>query len=176
MAIRFLNQLTWLIITFALHFESSAKELDFPIGVGDELSITVYNEPDLSVTATIGASKTIQLPLLGEVSVVGKTPNELAEELEARLFDGYLVNPNVLVKVVSYRSVYVRGAVNKAGSYDFEVGLTVEKAIAIAGGLKDRASSREWYVIREPDKERIKVDKDTLIMPGDIVEIKESLF
>lgn len=148
----------------------------FIIGTGDVLAVEVYNERDLTVRAKVGQSGKLRFPLLGDVEVVGKTPAELSKELEEAYFDGYLVNPSVSVVIESYRPFYIRGAVLKAGAYEFEYDLTVDQAIAIAGGLKDRASKSDWFVIRGPEKERIKVTKDAKVLPGDIIEIEESLF
>ena len=116
------------------------------------------------------------MPLIGEIVVSGKTSKELSEELELAYFDGYLVSPSVSVVIESYRPFFIRGAVGKSGAYQFEYDLTVDQAIAIAGGLKDRASKKNWYVIRGVEKARIKVTKEFRIFPGDILEIEESLF
>lgn len=167
--------LTFFLLAYAT-FLSAQQVESFIIGTGDVLTIEVYNERDLTVRAKVGQSGKLRIPLLGDIEVVGKTPAELSRELEDAYFDGFLVNPSVSVVIESYRPFYIRGAVLKAGAYDFEYGLTVDQAIAIAGGLKDRASKSDWFVIRGPDKERIKVSKDAKVLPGDIIEIEESLF
>jgi len=149
---------------------------EFDIGSGDVIVIKVYNEPDLSVKANVGQSGILKIPLIGDVTVAGKTSKELSEELEIAFLDGYLVNPSVSVVIDSYRPFFIRGAVSKSGAYKFEYDLTVDQAIAIAGGLKDRASKKSWYVIRGVEKARIKVTKESRIFPGDILEIEESLF
>jgi len=149
---------------------------EFKIGSGDVIAISVYNEPDLLVRANVGQSGMLKIPLIGDVLVVGKTSKELSQELEAAYVDGYLVDPSVSVVIESFRPFFIRGAVTKSGAYKFEYDLTVDQAIAIAGGLKDRASKKDWYVIRGTEKKRIKVTKDTRVFPGDILEIEESLF
>lgn len=149
---------------------------EFDIGPGDVIAISVYNEPDLSVRANVGQSGVLKIPLIGDVVVVGKTSKALSLELEAAYLDGYLVDPSVSVVIESFRPFFIRGAVSKSGAYKFEYDLTVDQAIAIAGGLKDRASKKDWYVIRGTEKSRIKVSKDSRIFPGDILEIEESLF
>lgn len=155
---------------------SSCLASEFNIGPGDVIAIDVYNERDLSVRAKVDQSGVLRIPLLGDVKVSGKTSKQLSQELERAYLDGYLVEPSVSVIIESYRPFYIRGAVEKSGIYDFELNLTVDQAIAIAGGLKDRASKKDWYVIRGTKKERVKVSKESSVFPGDIIEIEESLF
>ena len=164
------------LLIFLWSSVARADNNEFDIGPGDVIAIKVYNEPDLSVKASVGQSGILKMPLIGDVVVVGKTSKALSEELEKAYFDGYLVDPSVSVVIESYRPFFIRGAVGKSGAYKFEYDLTVDQAIAIAGGLKDRASKKNWYVIRGVEKTRIKVTKESRIFPGDILEIEESLF
>ena len=175
MASHFLNFGVFLLFILWSYTGLAASE-EFDIGPGDVIAIKVYNEPDLSVKANVSQSGILKMPLIGEIVVSGKTSKELSEELELAYFDGYLVSPSVSVVIESYRPFFIRGAVGKSGAYQFEYDLTVDQAIAIAGGLKDRASKKNWYVIRGVEKARIKVTKEFRIFPGDILEIEESLF
>jgi len=176
LAARILTKAVCLLYILMLHKFSQAAQTDFEVGIGDELSVTVYNEPDLNVTSLVGPTGKLTIPLLGDMQVAGLTPAQLAKQLEQAYFNGYLVNPNVTVKVINYRPFYIRGAVNNAGAFSYVVNLTVDQAIAVGGGLKERASSRDWIIYREFSSEPIKVSKDTLVAPGDIIEIRESLF
>ena len=175
MAIHILVRIVTLLI-ICLSIAGEAKDLEIVIGPGDQLAIDVYNEKDLFVRATLPKSGVLRIPLLGDIVVAGKTPAQLAKELELAYLDGYLVSPSVSVIIESFRPFYISGAVKSSGAYKFELDLTVDQAIALAGGLKDRASKSDWYIIREPDKKRIKVSKDTPVMPGDVIDIEESLF
>ena len=170
--------LIFLLITLGIQpdVNAASDDIEFVIGSGDTLLIEVYNERDLTVHARVPNSGLLRIPLLGDVAVAGKTTTQLARELEAKYFDGYLVNPSVSVLIESYRPFFIRGAVQSSGSYKYEYDLTVDKAIAIAGGLDDRASNSEWFIIRGKDQVRIKVSKETKVYPGDIIEIEESLF
>lgn len=168
-----------ILIAFAfISFSASliADEQAFVIDAGDTIAISVYNEPDLNVRVKVEKLGQVKMPLIGNIYVRGKTAQQLAEEIEQAYFDGYLVAPSVAVYIESYRPVYIRGAVVNAGAYDFEFDLTVDQAIASAGGLKDRASKKDWFIIRGVDKQRIPVTKSTVVFPGDIIEIEESLF
>ncbi len=161
-------------VTFSQHL--AANEDRFLIGPGDAIEINVYNESDLRVKAKVGASGIIRIPLIGNVTVIGKTPKQLGSELEAAFDDGYLVNPSVSVVIAAFRPFYIRGSVNKPGSYSFEFDMTVDQAIAVAGGLKDRASKTKWTISRGPEKQKLTATPETSVFPGDIIEIKESFF
>ena len=153
-----------------------AADEQFKIGVGDRIIVTVYNEPDLTVRARIDKSGVVNFPLLGNFSVSNKTPKQLASELEQKLLDGYMVKPLVSVLIEEYRPFYIRGEVRSPGVYPFSLELTVDQAVAIAGGLKDRASRSGWFIIRGEDKTKLEVEKDTKVLPGDVITIKASLF
>jgi protein involved in polysaccharide export with SLBB domain len=170
--------LRFLIFAFLNLYSSLliAADEQFMIGVGDRILVTVYNEPDLTVRARIDKSGVVNFPLLGNLSVSNKTPKQLASELEQNLLDGYLVKPLVSVLIEEYRPFYIRGEVRSPGVYPFSLELTVDQAIAIAGGLKDRASRSGWHIIRGEGKTKLEVDKDTKVLPGDVITIKASLF
>jgi polysaccharide export outer membrane protein len=175
LALRILKFTLGLLLWHACFYAYSNDE-QFVIRVGDTISIKVYNEIDLTTKSKVGNTGSLKMPLIGDVLVIDKTPQQLSNELEAAYFDGYLVDPSVSVVIESYRPFYVRGAVSSPGVYDFEFDMNVEQALALAKGLKDRASKREWYIIRGTDKSRVKVTRESRIFPGDILEIEESLF
>ncbi|MDN4502887.1 polysaccharide biosynthesis/export family protein [Alteromonadaceae bacterium BrNp21-10] len=171
MAIRILSLLLLLISNLV-----SANDDQFMIGVGDTIVIDVYNEKDLFVRTKVSQSGMVRMPLIGSIQVINKTARQLGEELEVALLDGYLVHPSVTVSIEQFRQIYIKGAVKSAGAYDFVFDLTVAQAIAIAGGLKDRASASAWFIIRGPAKERIKATAESKILPGDTLTIDESIF
>jgi protein involved in polysaccharide export with SLBB domain len=175
LAIQLLKLCLGLTLLLYLH-QLMAAQPQFVIGVGDVIVIDVYNEKDLFVKTKVSNSGRVRIPLIGDFTVVDKTPLQLSEELENAYLDGYLVNPSVSVIVESYRPFYIRGAVVSSGVYGFEFDMTVEQAIAVAGGLKDRASKTKWYIIRGAEKNKIKVSLETKVLPGDVIEIEESLF
>ncbi|PKG99802.1 sugar ABC transporter substrate-binding protein [Paraglaciecola sp. MB-3u-78] len=118
----------------------------------------------------------VNFPLLGNLSVSNKTPKQLASELEQKLLDGYMVKPLVSVLIEEYRPFYIRVEVRSPGVYPFSLELTEDQAVAIAGGLKDRASRSDWYIIRGEEKTKLKVEKDIKVLPGDVVTIQACLF
>ena len=96
----------------------------------------------------------------------------------AMLKDGYFVNPQVTVAIKQYKPFYIQGEVRTPGSYPFEVGMTVRRAIAMAGGLTERASKKKIYLTHANSKasKEIKVDLDASVLSGDVILIKESFF
>ncbi|HET8704841.1 MAG TPA: SLBB domain-containing protein, partial [Pseudomonadales bacterium] len=98
--------------------------------------------------------------------------------ITTRLKDGYLVNPSVSVAVISYRQFFINGEVKQAGGYAYQPGLTLRKAIALAGGVTERASSSKITVIHENDGERKPkpISLDDVLRPGDIITVYQSFF
>lgn len=168
--------LVGLCVVMHLLFVGKCIAADIPIGVGDEILIVVFNEPDLTVDIKVGESGNIKMPLIGELLVDGKTPDDLAEELTVILGDDYLVSPQVSVSIKTFRPFYIKGEVTRAGAYEYVIGLTVDQAIAIAGGLDERAAKGSWFIVRGIEKKRIAVDSESVVLPGDIIEIPESFF
>ena len=82
------------------------------------------------------------------------------------------------ITVQQYRSFYVDGEVSRPGSYGYEPGLTLAKALSLAGGMTDRASRRKIFVTRDigGNKSRTRVEMSQPIEPGDVIEIEERFF
>lgn len=152
---------------------------NYRIDTGDRISVTVYQEPDLSVQGVrVKANGTIALPLLGDLEVAGLTSGELHDLIVERLLDGYLKKPSIAVSIDGYRLYYIKGEVNRPGGYSFVDGLTVAKAVALAGGYTVRASESSISLVREsdPDNPVESVGPNTAIAPGDIITVGESIF
>jgi len=149
----------------------------YRLSAGDKVRIAVFGEEDLTVTAQVSARGTMSYPLLGELKVTGLTPGELEQLVATRLRGPYLVDPRVTVSIEAYREFFVMGQVNRPGSFPYLPGLTVRKAISVAGGFTERASRTKVFVVSEgaPKQER-KVGQDDAIGPGDTVIVKESFF
>jgi protein involved in polysaccharide export with SLBB domain len=150
----------------------------YRLGIGDKVRIDVFGEPDLTMEATVDPTGRISYPLLGSLEALRKTARALQDDITAGLGAGYLKNPDVRVTVVQYRAFYVIGQVQRAGAYPFVIGLTVEKALALAGGMTNLASTRRIYLLHEdePAGKRLRVSLDALVLPGDTLLVEESLF
>lgn len=171
--------LVWaMLLVSPMSFAEGKGLSDYPLGSGDLLSIQVFGEEDLSIEVRLSDAGTVSYPFLGELRVAGKSISQLSELIRSRLADGYLVDPNVNVTVIEYRQFYINGEVEKPGGYPYQPGLTLQKAVALAGGFTERASKSKMYVIHdgEEGKPPRKIELGTLLRPGDVVTIEESFF
>ena len=151
----------------------------YKLGSGDLISIRVLGEDDLKrEKIRLSDAGTVSFPVLGEIRVRGMTVGALEEHITTGLKGRYLLDPKVTVSIEEYRNFFVNGMVEKPGGYPFVPGLTVRKAISIAGGFKERASREKINVIRDDDATQTpkRVDQNTPVFPGDIVTVEESFF
>ena len=159
--------------------EQPADSAAYRVDTGDRVSVIVYQEPDLSVTGVrVKANGTISYPLLGDLRVAGLTSEQVHDLVKERLLDGYLKKPNVTVSIDSYRLYFIKGEVKRPGGYSFVDGLTIAKAVALAGGYTVRASQGSISLVRESDPEKPleSVGPNVSIRPGDIITVGESFF
>ena len=159
---------------------AQAPELStYKLGSGDLISVRVLGEDDLKrEKVRLSDAGTLSFPVLGEIKVKGMTVGALEEYITKGLKGRYLLNPQVTVAIEEYRNFYVNGMVEKPGGYPFSPGLTVRKAITLAGGFKERASREKLNIIRDDDPKQTprKVDLNAPVLPGDILTIEESFF
>ena len=149
---------------------------NYTFNTGDRIGIEVFDEPELSVEALVDDSGALSYPLLGAVQVAGLTVRQLESNLTEGLRGRFLINPRVSVAILEYRPFFVRGEVVKSGNYAFTPGLTVQKAVSIAGGFTDRASRTKFFITSDHDGKRRSVAINDRVAPGDILEIEESFF
>lgn len=156
-----------------------AQEATYTLNSGDSIRIYVYGEPDLTFESLpIGQNGRIAYPFLGELAVAGKTAAELQQVLTEGLKPDYLVDPRISVSIVRYRPFFVNGEVRNPGGVDFQPGLTLRKAISLAGGFTERANKKQMLLISDADnslKEQ-KVGLDYRIKPGDIITVQDTFF
>ncbi len=166
--------------TAPVYGQSDSDSLSrYQLGSGDIISIVVFGEEDLKrEKIRLTDAGTISYPVLGELKVLGRTVGELEKIITDGLQGRYLVNPRVSVSVDQYRPYFIHGQVKSGGGYPFQPGLTVRKAVSVAGGFTERASKEKIFVIRDKDKnpKPVKVELDTPILPGDIITVEESFF
>ena len=156
----------------------AARTPEYALGAGDRVKVTVFGERDLSGTFEIGGDGIMAFPLIGKVQAGGLTPRALEGEITARLKDGYLKKPQVSAEVVNYRPFYILGEVKQPGSYPYVSGMTVITAVALGGGFTNRARKASFYITRASDPEGAKraVGTDAVVLPGDIVRVRERFF
>lgn len=150
----------------------------YKLGGGDVVRIDVLGEPDLSLDALVDPSGFINYPFLGKIQASRLTVRELEARIRTGLRSGFLVNPDVRVALAKYRPVYIGGQVRQPGAYPYSVGLNVERALTLAGGLTPFGSTGRIYLQRygAPNEGRMRVELDTSVLPGDYIIIEERLF
>lgn len=170
--------LLWvLLLSAAAHAQASLSS--YRLGSGDVITIRVLGEEDLRRDKErVSDAGTISFPILGEVRVKGLTVGDVDDLITKGLKGRYLVDPQVTVVLEEYRNFFVNGYVEKPGGYPFVPGLTVRKAITIAGGFRERAARNKLNIIRDDDPTQTsrKVDLNAPVYPGDILTIEESFF
>ena len=152
----------------------AASHLD----AGDRLRVVVYGQEGLTNTYAIDAGGAITMPLIGAVAARGRTTAGLAAEISARLRRGFIREPSVAVEIESYRPFFILGEVAAPGQYPYVPNMTVESAVAIAGGFSPRAR-RDSVTLTHTDASgpaRFVVPSGTPLSPGDTVLVGERWF
>lgn len=175
--------------------ESSVGVVDeYLLGIGDAVQISVWRNPDLSVSVTVRPDGKISVPLVGDVRVDGKTTLQMSQEIEVALAD-YIRSPKVTVIVTNPTSaeyihrIRITGAVANQRSIQYRKGITVLDVVLEAGGLTPFANGNEAKLYRQT-KEGAKVypiyiddilesgvlDSNYILYPQDIITIPERGF
>lgn len=167
---------------------------EYRIGVDDLVQVTVWKNPDLSVTVPVRPDGKISMPLAGEVAAGGRTPKEVAQAITDQL-SHYIRDPQVAVILTELRSheflsrVRVSGAVNEPASMPYRQGMTVLDLVLEAGGLNDFAAGNRAKLYRKSNEGVVaipveladilndgEVQTNYAIEPGDILTVPERLF
>jgi polysaccharide biosynthesis/export protein len=145
---------------------------------GDRLRIVVFGQDGLSNTYVVDAAGNITMPLIGAVPARGSSTAELARQVGARLRNGFIREPHVAIEIESYRPFFILGEVTYPGQYPFVPNMTVETAVAIAGGFTPRAYRWDVKVARNQDGQayRLSVPLTYALRPGDTITIEERWF
>jgi polysaccharide export outer membrane protein len=141
-----------LFSTAALAQDSSASVKaggEYRIGIGDQLDVVAWREPDLSRQVTVRMDGKVTLPLINDVQAAGRTPSELKGEIERKARE-FIAEAIVTVSVLLANSqrFYILGEVVRTGEYPLTKDLTVLQAFALAGGFTQWASKKEIILLR----------------------------
>ncbi len=150
----------------------------YHLDAGDKLRVVVYGQDGLTNSYAIDAGGSITMPLIGAVPARGRTTAGLAGEIAARLRNGYIREPSVAVEIEAYRPFFILGEVTAPGQYPYVPNMTVESAVAIAGGFSPRAK-RDVVTVTHTDAGgamRAVVPLGTPLSPGDTVYVGERWF
>ncbi len=151
----------------------------YRLGPGDKVRLNVFGETALSGESyTVGTEGDISLPLIGVVRVAGMSLREAEREVTRRYADGYVKDPRVNFDMSEFRPFFILGQVKTPGEYPFVNGLTVNSAVAKAGGFTFRADERRVFIRRagETSEVEVPIRADTPIYPGDVVRVVERFF
>jgi polysaccharide export outer membrane protein len=169
---------TPLPVAYAAPPPPAAREVAYQLDAGDKLRVVVYGQEGLTNTYAIDAGGAITMPLIGAVAARGRTTAGLAAEIATKLRNGYIREPSVAVEIEAYRPFFILGEVAAPGQYPYVPNMSVESAVAIAGGFSPRAK-RDRVTLTHADASgatRTVVPLGTAVGPGDTVLVGERWF
>jgi polysaccharide biosynthesis/export protein len=159
------------------YFATSASQ-PYKLGSGDRLRIIVFGQDALSNTYSVDAAGHISMPLIGIVGAAGMTTAALEKSIEAKLRGGFLREPKVSVEVEAFRPFFILGEVTLPGQYPYVSGMTIQTAVAIAGGFTARGYTGNADITRTIDDKAYTapVPITQPVQPGDTIVIRERFF
>ena len=159
-------------------YAPSNYEQSYTLGPGDKLRVVVFGQQGISGSNTVDAGGNITLPLAGTIPAQHFTTRQVAKEITDRLKQGYVRQPHVTVNVEAYRPFFILGEVTTPGQYAYVPNMTVEKAVAVAGGFAPRAQKQTVELSRYTNGQRFtsNVPLNYPMRPGDTIVVKERWF
>ncbi len=150
----------------------------YRVGAGDRLDVRVLGQSDLTGNYIVSSSGHISIPLINSVHVAGMTSKQIEKLITRRLRNGYLRDPAVAVQVSNLRPFFILGEVSQAGGFPYQAGMTVQNAVALAGGYSARANHGEVLLTRKlaDGTKTSRVPVTTQLYPGDIIFVRERWF
>lgn len=158
---------------------AAAENLEYRLAPGDKIRVVVFGEESLTGDYVIASSGNLSFPLIGNLAATDKTVEGLQTALTTALSDGYLKNPRLTVQIISFRPFFILGEVTRPGEYAVSTGLTVEQAVATAGGYTYRANTRKVFIRRANETAETLVDLrggSPVVRAGDTIRIAERHF
>ena len=172
---------------------ASTVTADYVIGPGDSLQIFVWKNADLSTTVPVRPDGRISIPLVEDIECAGKTPTQLARDIEARL-KTYVVDPTVTVIVSGFIGPYTQqirivGEASQPKAIPYRQNMSVLDAMIEVGGLTTFAAGNRARLVRTVNGQQTNatirledllkdgdVSANTQLQPGDIIIIPQSFF
>ena len=148
------------------------------LDAGDTVEIRVFGQEDLNLKTRLDSSGVINYPFLGKIPAVKMTTSDLERLIASGLKDGYLRSPQVHISIAEYRPFYIKGQVVNPGAYSYQPGLTLVKAVTLAGGYTELASENDIFIVyeKDPKKHAVRIASNGSVHPGDSITVNESLF
>jgi polysaccharide export outer membrane protein len=154
------------------------EESGYTLDSGDKLRVVVFGQDGLSASYSVDIGGNITMPLIGAVRARGHSPAQLQAAIAAKLKQGFVREPHVAVEVEAYRPFFILGEVTLPGQYPYVANMTVETAVAIAGGFTPRAQKYRVEISRQVSglTEKRVVSPNYPVRPGDTIQIAERWF
>jgi polysaccharide biosynthesis/export protein len=167
-----------IVVPAPVAFAPTLANKPYTLDSGDRLRIVVFGQDGLSNSYVVDASGYIAMPLIGTVLARGATTEQLSSRIAAKLAQGFIKEPHVAVEIEAYRPFFILGEVTQPGQYPYVADMTVETAVAIAGGFGPRAFRKTVCVTRMINGAQVQMTVPTsfLLRPGDTVNVQERWF
>lgn len=159
-------------------YAAPPQQAPYTLDSGDRLRVVVFGQDGLTNSYVVDVSGDIAMPLIGSVAARGLTTDQLSSRIAGLLRQGYVRDPHVAVEVEAYRPFFILGEVTQPGQYPYVANMTVETAVAIAGGFTPRGYKREVIISRNYGNQayRFKTPITAQIQPGDTIQVEERWF
>lgn len=168
-----------ILMSSSLVVQAQSNSLnDYTLGSGDVVKIEVFGQADLTFETRLSNVGIISYPFLGDIRLSGKTVDEIESLIDDGLRGDYLIDPLVSVTIVEHRPFFIDGQVQSPGGYPFQPGLSIDKAVALAGGYTERANKNNIVVRRlvNGQEQRFQLRAKDSVLPGDIITVEASFF
>ncbi len=159
-------------------YAPTVNEGPYSLDSGDRLRVVVFGQDGLTNSYVVDASGHIDMPLIGSVLARGLTTDQLANRIAGQLQNGFIREPHVAVEVEAYRPFFILGEVTQPGQYPYVADMTVETAVAIAGGFGPRGVRDQVTISRNVGGRlfRFKAPITYAVRPGDTIVVPERWF
>jgi polysaccharide export outer membrane protein len=151
-----------------------AQPTVYTLDSGDKLRVVVFGQEGITGSYMVDTAGNVSLPLIGAVPARGLTTQSLAKSIAEKLKQGYVRDPNVTAEIETYRPFFILGEVTTPGQYAYVPNMTVETAVAIAGGFAPRAYKHVAKLRRH--EVQMEVPLSYPVRPGDTIVVKERWF
>lgn len=160
------------------HTQFADANATYRLDSGDRLRIVVFGQQNLSRTFSVDGGGYISMPLIGAVAARGATTFELEQRIADQLRAKYVKEPKVTAEIETYRPFFILGEVRRAGQFPYVSGMTVQTAVAIAGGFSERAKESEVQLTRRTKGRTVTrpVSPNYPVRPGDTIKVTERFF
>ncbi len=159
-------------------YAPTQQQYPYTLDSGDRLRVVVFGQDGLTNSYVLDASGDIDMPLIGSVAARGLTTDQLSARIADLLRQGYVRDPHVAVEIEAYRPFFILGEVTQPGQYPYVANMTVETAVAIAGGFGPRGYKKSVTISRHYGGQtyRFQTPITAPVEPGDTIQVQERWF